>query len=211
MRIFDYDGPIAKVMINIINMLILNFCFLICCLPIFTIGASFCAISSVFLMDQDESGVFVRFCKAFRSNFKQATTAWLVFLVMAAILALDYYFLSGIEIPGESMVRIVLYVATFILLGAICFAFPLIVKFDNSLFHTLKNSFIFAITLAPLTVLMLLIAMLPLACWLFSFELFARILMLWMLVGFALSAQINCVLIKTIFSKLFPNDKKGKG
>ena len=70
MRLFNPDSPIMRTLSYISDLLLLNVCFMICCVPIFTIGASMSAVYSVTLDRTNEAGVIARFFEAFKRNFK---------------------------------------------------------------------------------------------------------------------------------------------
>ena len=44
MRIFGYDGFFAQAARYLGGLLLLNFCFFLCCIPVFTIGAACAAL-----------------------------------------------------------------------------------------------------------------------------------------------------------------------
>ena len=92
MGIFSYDSPITKALSTIVDYIILNLCFLVCCIPVFTIGAALSALSSVFLKEQDSTNLFSSYFRAFKENFKQSTKAWIVFLLVGIILVIEIYF-----------------------------------------------------------------------------------------------------------------------
>ena len=71
--------------------MLLNILFLVCSLPIFTIGASFTAMYYVTLkLAENEEGYIARgFLKSFKQNFKQATIIWLILLFFGIVLVLD--------------------------------------------------------------------------------------------------------------------------
>ena len=147
MGIFSYDSPITKALSTIVDYIILNLCFLVCCIPVFTIGAALSALSSVYLKEQDSTNLFSSYFRAFKENFKQSTKAWIVFLLVGIILVIEIYFFffSGLAFPAEGIIRIILCFLAFVYLGAIIFTFPLIAKFDNSIPGTLANACIFSV------------------------------------------------------------------
>ena len=71
--------------------MLLNILMLICCIPIFTIGASVTAMYYVaFKMVKNEEGYITKsFFKAFRENFRQATPVWLVMLALLVFFWVD--------------------------------------------------------------------------------------------------------------------------
>lgn len=96
MRIFDLDGPLMSILNKIADMMILNILAIICCLPIFTAGASFTALHYVCLkIVRNEEGYIAKsFFKAFKENFKQATIIWMVLLVAILLLVADFWLIK---------------------------------------------------------------------------------------------------------------------
>ena len=55
--LFNYDGPLVSFLNRLADLVILNIVFLICCIPVFTIGASLTALSSMTMkMARKEEG-----------------------------------------------------------------------------------------------------------------------------------------------------------
>ena len=79
-RLFNMDNKFFTVMGRVADLIMLNVVFLICCLPIVTIGASLTALHYVTLkMARNEESYIIRsFFKSFKQNFKQATVINLI-------------------------------------------------------------------------------------------------------------------------------------
>lgn len=176
----------------------LNLCFLLCCIPVFTAGASAAALYGVLLRDE-ESGVVRSFFRKFRENFRQATAAWLILMALGVVLHLDFVLLSRMDYP---LVELVLYAAAFLLVGVSCYVFPQIAYYKNSLLRIFKNSLLMSVSMLGRTLLMILVAGLPVWVLLLDVQLFGQMLMLWLLIGFAVSAKCNARILKGIFEKL---------
>lgn len=73
MKFFSTEGGIYKFMTRLWDMIKLNFLWLICSLPIVTIGVSTIAAFTITLkMVEEKEGYIARaFFKAFKANFKQ--------------------------------------------------------------------------------------------------------------------------------------------
>ena len=110
-RLFNMDNKFFTVMGRVADLIMLNVVFLICCLPIVTIGASLTALHYVTLkMARNEESYIIRsFFKSFKQNFKQATVINLIMLAVAAILYMDLRIVGNI---GGTMSQ-VLYIVFF--------------------------------------------------------------------------------------------------
>ena len=100
--IFDLDNPLMRFLSKVADLLALNLLFLLCSIPIFTIGASLTAMYYCFfkMKDQEEGYLAKRFFKSFKENFKQATLMWLIMLLLFALLFFE--FLMFRTTPGTS-------------------------------------------------------------------------------------------------------------
>ena len=78
---FNYDNPVWRFIGKFWDVLVINFLWIICSIPIVTIGSSTTAMYYVTLkLARDEDGYTIQsFFKSFKENFKQATAIWLIF------------------------------------------------------------------------------------------------------------------------------------
>ena len=207
MRLFNPDGPVMRLFSAVSDLLLLNFCFMICCVPIFTIGASMSALYAVTLDKTNEASVISRFFSAFRRNFKQATLAWLLVLAVVIILAVEFYLLSIVEVPFGFLIMVALLIVSFLVIGTTLYLFPLIGHFENTLKNTIKNAALLGVSMFPRTMLMIFIWCFPFWMFLIDTELFVRSMLPWMLVGFAVTAKLNSGILRKIFMKIAPEEE----
>ena len=101
MRFFSYDSTFGQLFIKISYGCCLNILWLICCLPIFTIGASTTALYYTSFKIAKDEGSFITtmFFRSFRQNFRQATVIWLIMLVTGLILGADAILLYRLRAP----------------------------------------------------------------------------------------------------------------
>ena len=106
-NIFNPDNKIANFLTKIMYLAWLNFLWLLCSLPIVTIGASTTAVYyTAMRMARDDEGYIARdFFHSFKENFLQATGVWLIVLVFFGMICFKpvcdlcadlYLFLSAI-------------------------------------------------------------------------------------------------------------------
>lgn len=100
-KIFNVDNPVFRAINTIGKIFLLDMLWLVCSLPIFTIGASTTAlIYACMKMKDDEGYVTANFFKSFKENFKQATVIFLLYLVVGIILGAD--FILGNQVANRS-------------------------------------------------------------------------------------------------------------
>ena len=94
MGIFNIDNKFFRALNKLVDMVILSFCWIISCIPVFTIGAASTALydTSRRVIHHDEGYVWRGYWHAFKVNFKQATKAWLVQLIILIVLLGRYLY-----------------------------------------------------------------------------------------------------------------------
>ena len=93
MNIFNSDGWFSRFFGTLGDIIIVNILFILCSIPIVTMGASMSAMYFTLLKKQrtgENGGVVKLFFKGFKDNFKQSTISWLLFLLISFIFTLDF-------------------------------------------------------------------------------------------------------------------------
>ncbi len=205
-KIFDMDSPLMRFLNRVGDMLILNFVMILCCIPVITIGAACTAMHYVLLkIVRDEEGYLVRgFFKSFVRNFKQATIAWLLMLVVIAVYLGDWliFSYSGIAFPKALVIAVV--AVGVIALMVSLYVFPLIARFENTVRNTIKNAAILAFANLPKTLGMAFLYALPLIIGYFSAYSYIFIFMF----GISLPAYGAAWLYSGIFKKFEPESEQ---
>lgn len=209
-RLFNMDNKFFTVMGRVADLIMLNVVFLICCLPVVTIGASLTALHYVTLKmaRNEESYIIKSFFKSFKQNFKQATIINLIMLVVGAVLYLDLNIVNSSS-GAMSQVLYIIFIAFGILyLMVFLYIYPVLAKFYNSIKNTFRNAFLMSIRHLPYTILMAVITLAPVAVFLIkSFRVQSFALMLLVFMGFALEAFINGHFLVKIFDNYIPEEK----
>ncbi len=153
---FNPDGSIMKALGRIADLAILNLLWLICSLPVVTMGAATTALLSVTLkmVKNEESYIFRGYIKALKRNFKQSTIIWLVLLAVMIVLGTDYYIISHWDSQLKYLLLTVVILAGLILLFVELYIFPLIAKFENTVGEYFKNAVLMSIRHLPYTLIL---------------------------------------------------------
>ena len=202
MRFNLSDNPIARALGRLCDLIILNLLFIICSLPIVTIGASTAAMYTVMLkLVRDEEGYILKgFLVAFAQNFKKGTIAWLILFVVNASVYFNIYLSSIMDAPTMGIVFLVIFmIFAMVLLCSSLYVFPLIARFENPLKNTFKNAFLLSIGRLPFTVLLLLIHVVPVILPFFQEHLFAYGILFWLLVGFSAVSWMSSKVLRKVF------------
>ena len=111
------DSWIMRILTRIFDLIILNLLFIICSLPVITIGTSLSALYSVTLkMVRNEEGYIVRgFFKAYKENLKQSMIIWIPTALCGVFLYADFRILHLSAAGSLQALRIPLLVLAMIL------------------------------------------------------------------------------------------------
>ncbi|HAG68407.1 MAG TPA: hypothetical protein DCL38_00370 [Lachnospiraceae bacterium] len=208
-RFFNLDSPFVSFMNRVADLMILNVIYLLCCIPVITIGPATTALYYVTLkMARNEEAYIIRsFFRSFRLNFRQGLLMWLLDLIFAGIMILDFMVLNGripgVEIPDTAMftgIRLLLMVFAALALFTISFTFPVLARFDNTIKNTYRNSFLMSCRHFPTTLVIVI-------CWaavVLSGFLFPQLLIAHILILFALAAYGPSFLLVKAFDRYIP-------
>ncbi len=200
MKIFDLDSPLMNVLNKVADLMWLNILTLICCIPIFTAGASFTALHYMCLkiVRNEESYITRGYFKSFKENFKQATIIWLFILVIAGILVGDYFIIVKSGLEFNQVVQIIIMLVGILLLFTTIYVFPILAKFSNTTIRTIKNALVASLIQLPKTILMIVFYALPIVLFVLSLRLFPFVF----LFGFSVPAMLSAMIYNKFFKKL---------
>lgn len=205
-RLFDIDGPVISFLDRLADLIILNLLFIICSIPVITIGASLTALSTMTQkMSRKEEGYIIRgFFKAFKQNFLQATAIWLMLMVLGTIFVLDFLILGNMGgTPLYFVIQVVLILLAVIFLFEYAYVFPVLAKFDNTIKNTMRNALLLAMRYLPRTVALVLMTVLPVILMFFYLPF---LLLFFMLGGFSVLSLSGSYLLKGVFDPLIKED-----
>ena len=206
-KFFSLDSPFMRAMSRIADLMILNFFFLLTCIPIFTIGAGVTAMYTVCfrLGTDDEGGTTKDFFRAFRENFKQATGLWLILLLImgTAFLNACFFYTLG----GWFHLLWIIFAALLILaLFVFSYAFPLMSQFDSKNKLVFKNSLILSIAYLPRSLIMACLNALPIALALAQMYVFMHLGFIWLTLYFGAAAYLNSRLLRKVFKPFYEKE-----
>lgn len=204
-NLFDTDGTLMNVLTRIADVVWLNLLFLLCSIPVVTIGASTTALYYVTLkMTDGEEGYIARsFFKSFKQNFKQSTAIWFIMLILYGVLFADIMYLRSSSSSNIPVGVFIVMIPGFIVLFTGLYVFPLQARFDNTVGQTIKNALLLGIANIPRTIPMLLITMgFPVLC---IYNL--NFLPLLFLCAFSLPAYLNAAMLYKVFQKITPKQQ----
>ena len=196
---FSYDGPVMKVMTDIMDLVILNFLTILCSIPIITMGAALASLHYVLMQIRDDRGGsrVKTYFRQFKGNLKSAIPVWLVFMAGAFLLFVDYQIYMSSE-GTQRWVLIPVFIGALVFGALFVWIFPLLSRFENRFSATWRNALILALGYAPRTLGMIAITV---VC-LFLFTQVTSLFPLLAFLGFSLPAYLSMFLYYPVIDKM---------
>lgn len=205
-RFFNAEGPIMSFLNKVADIMLLNFMTWICCIPIVTAGAAFTALHymSLKIVRGEEGYIIKGYFKSFKQNFKQATIVWLIVVLVGCILAGDYYILRYTPLADSKVMKVLIGAIGFIYALTVIYVFPLLARFENTVFRTIKNALLVSFISLPRAILMLIVYSIPIIIFLF----FPEFLPVVFLFGLSVPAYLAAKLYSKVLKKFEPQDEE---
>lgn len=198
-RFFGNQNPLWTGMNRIFDVFVLNTLWLLCCLPVITIGPSTTAFfyAMINLVRGEENSVSRDFFRSFRQNFKQAICLGIPLTAIGLFLAVDVT-MSHRAGTGIYSFFMVFFAVMFLVWAFITlYTFPLLAKFEKNSKDLVIWAFLLSIRHLGKTLLMLL--MLAAGLWL------CHILPGLIFIVFGLVGQFQSILIASILKPQLPD------
>jgi len=140
---FNLDGPFHKWGTEVADVMLLSLLWLICSIPIFTIGASTTALYYVFgkKVRGEDPYVFKHFFKSFRQNFKQATVLTFMLGLLWLSVYLYYKIISGGDAKLWMQIMALFYMVQVTVITL--YVFPVLSRFEMTIKNLLIASFLY--------------------------------------------------------------------
>ncbi len=151
---FRSDTLFSRFMNVACDILFTGLLWLLCCIPVVTIGASStAAYYTISKVVRHRTG-YVRkeFFRSFKANFKQSTQMGLVFTLCAAVIAVDIWYLWTNDNKLNSALFMIMLLISFIVMSLITYYFPLLSRFDKPNLEMMKLAGVVAFHYLPITI-----------------------------------------------------------
>lgn len=158
-KFFNTDNKLFTTILRIVDAIVLSVLWLVCSLPIVTIGASTTAFYYAFhkCVRNRRGYAWQCFFHSFKSNFKQTLKVWLLMLFLYLFLAFDYIILQAMleeNASAGTLSNIILCIIMLVTLWSL-YLFPYIARFENSTKAILKNCMLMALLNLPWSAVLL--------------------------------------------------------
>lgn len=198
---FTPDSKFMIVCAKLVELTKINLLWMICCIPVFTIGASTAAmLRCVYQFRAEEPCGGKVFFRAFREHFGKATVLWMIILFFAVMLGMDYYIVAYMAFPGRIAVIGLICFLAFGLVLVTGMIFPLLVQFPGTIKEMAINAILLCLANLPKMLLVTAMNLLPVLLMLVLPQVFFLAGFVWLICGFALMAWYDITVIEQIFA-----------
>lgn len=206
MGAFAPDSPLMEALGKLADLAFCTVLFLLCSLPILTMGAAWAALYDCTLsIAQDTEDTFIprQFWGAFRANLKRSIPVWLICLGAVALLALYRAVIGTIGgLMGRSY-QVLFFVLVMLFICGFQYLFPLMARYPMKTKELLKNAWLLSAAALPYTLGTLVITggMVYLTLFM-NPDAFNIMVYLWAFVLPAIVAYLNSFLFLKAFEKI---------
>lgn len=200
----NINSPFFRFMSRLGDLVLLNLTWLLCCLPVVTIGASTTALfytARQFSMSEFP-GVWPTFFHSFRQNLRQATLAWLILLVTGGVSLADL--VIGLCTPGRfgNFCRGIGLVLLLLWIAVAGYIFPLLARYDYRMKQLFSGAFFLCFAHPTVTITSVALALWLPVLSLRDWNAALYCMPIWFLLGGSVSAVVLSVLLRPVFHKL---------
>lgn len=131
-----------------VDLVWMNILFLLCCLPVITIGAAWTALyyTTVKVIRRDRGSTIAReFFRSFRLNFKTGTAAWLILLCAWLLTGYGLYLIIGLRFQAYGVAAGVCSALMLMELILMIYSFAVLSRFEMRLGGLLRNALVLAV------------------------------------------------------------------
>ncbi len=202
-KVFSIDSPLMQLISKYADLVILNVLYLVCCLPIITIGAARTALYATTLkqLKGEDAGILC-FFRMFKENFKHSFLPWIILLVTGAGLAWSAYVTYVNRFPYAFIFWIALFLLLLIYILILSQIFTVCARFTCTPIQYFRNALLIALAHPLVSIVHIFLTALPWVIFYAQPGLFFNFLPIWLLVYFALQACIDMRLASKIYSAL---------
>lgn len=209
MNIFSLDSPFVRFFEKLFNLVLLNILFIICSIPIVTIGPSLTAVYWVTLkmVRNEEGGIIQDFFHSFVMNLKQGIFVGIIVLGVGVFLGFEIFWtyqLSELGALFDKFIFLFIIFVSAVYLMTVTYVWPLLAKYNNSTMQLFRTSVALAVRHLFATVLMGAITAFPILMLMFTIASQALALLFLILIGIPAIAYLHSIFMVRIFDQYLP-------
>ena len=199
MKKISVDNPFFQVMGRLGDIMVVNALFILCCLPIVTIGSSLSAMYKTCfqLINETEDRLISTFFINFRKCLKRSTVVWIFMLALGLLLFFDITFLGVTKMTGVWKI-IAVVIGCLLLLWEFLSAwlYALLAIEELQIKAAFSKAMELSIRYLPATILMVLLNNILLICILLGIYYVSLAIPIYLFAGFGLTGYVNSYFLK---------------
>lgn len=203
MKLFNMHNPIFNFLTRVWDVMILNLLWVVCSVPIITIGASTTALyySLLRIKRETDSSITGMFFHSFRQNIKQASVMTILFAFSGLFLYVDIEACKLLNGTLSNIIMVILFVLLMVWGMMLAYAFPILAQFDNTVIGTMKNAFHMSVGNIGKSIIICFLDAIPIILFMGMPYVFLICIPVLLTVGVAVIARINTGIFVRIFDK----------
>ncbi len=201
------ESTFGRLMARIWVLVVANILFVLCTVPVLTIGPGLAALHFTILKmlrGDIDLNPFTTFWQGFKTNFKQAATAWIVLLALAVAIRLEWFWcgqFGGVFLLFRNGLAAIALAAFIIGL----YMFPTMAAFRASLKELIKDSVFFAFRKPLYLIVVLFFSVFPMVLTFSDIQLLPLYAFIWVTCGFSLVCLVTDSLLLKEYRPYLPN------
>lgn len=193
----NLDNPFLDYINTTVQFIALNLIFVLCCLPLITAGPSIAALYQVTMQEaRKEHGYIIRtYFRHMKEMFFQGILTFLIFALLLSVLAYSLVFWFSVGGALGNIAFIITLLLTILSFCALFYVFPLMARFQNSCFRTIKNAFLMALSHPACSAALFAIHIFVVSL----LYLFPGMKIFMLVIGYSFTAYVNSLLLTRLF------------
>lgn len=207
-NLFSYDSKFTQTVLLLADYLILNLLYLLCCIPLFTIGAAQSGLYSgiaVLTDKEDDTSCIRKFFRGFSDGFGSITLVWTISM---AVMALLVYNLVGILLRDAAGVYAPVWLCVAALAIFIVYQSVMVIfhaRFGCTIGQLLKNVLYVVLAHPIRSIGVAVLTWLPVIICGIAFDVFVQNLLLFLLCYYSIAFLLNLSIMKKPFQAIEEN------
>lgn len=201
---FNTESPMFQFLGSLFDFVILNFVFLVTCIPIVTIGPAVSALFSITMQEArgEHHYMLKPYLQAFKENLKTGLILFLLYFAAGAILLFNLAFWLQLNTLIGNVALVIVTLCTVLYVLSLLYVFALNARFENPIKQTIKNSVLLALANPKQTVFLFLIPLIA-----FGLAYFSPVFRVFLLIfGFAFVAYCSSFPLVKVFKTYEPEE-----
>lgn len=206
--ILSYDSKFMAILEHVADTMILNILFLLCCVPVVTIGAALTALNSASRARMSDEPCYRAFFRGLRSGFLRSTLAWFILCPLLVFLVQVAYTIFAMKTEGYMPAFLCSLLGLVVVMSIAAMVFQFYSRFECRLFQLLKNSAFMVIAHPLRSIVSGVLTWAPVAMFFLATGHFVMLTVVWLFLYFSTVSLVSVWLMKKPFASL---EKRASG